>query len=35
LEILDQRLRAAEAHPEDWISWDEAKISLQGILQWS
>jgi len=28
-ELLDQRLRDAEAHPEDWVSWDEAKQRLE------
>ena len=23
--LLDQRLKDAEAHPEDWVSWDEAR----------
>jgi Putative addiction module component len=32
-ELLDQRLRDAEAHPEDWVSWDEAKQRLERQLQ--
>jgi hypothetical protein len=28
-ELLDQRLKDAEAHPEDWVSWDEAKQRLE------
>ena len=31
-ELLDQRLREAEAHPEDWVSWDEAKQRLERQL---
>ena len=31
-ELLDQRLRDAEAHPEDWVSWDEAKQRLERQL---
>jgi putative addiction module component (TIGR02574 family) len=31
-ELLDQRLRDAEAHPEDWLSWDEAKQRLERQL---
>jgi putative addiction module component (TIGR02574 family) len=27
-ELLAQRLRDADAHPEDWVSWDEAKQRL-------
>lgn len=27
--LLDQRLQDAEAHPEDWVSWDEAKQRLE------
>ena len=27
-ELLTQRLRDAEAHPEDWVSWEEAKQRL-------
>jgi putative addiction module component (TIGR02574 family) len=30
--LLDQRLRDAEAHPEDWVSWDEAKQRLERQL---
>jgi putative addiction module component (TIGR02574 family) len=28
-ELLDQRLRDAEEHPEDWVSWDEARQRLE------
>lgn len=28
-EILDQRLKDAEANPEDWVSWDDAKKRLE------
>jgi len=28
-DLLEQRLRDAEANPEDWVSWDEAKQRLQ------
>ncbi len=31
-EILAQRLKDAEAHPDDWVSWDEAKQRLEGQL---
>ena len=31
-ELLDQRLRDAEDHPEDWVSWDEAKQRLEQQL---
>jgi putative addiction module component (TIGR02574 family) len=31
-ELLDQRLRDAEANPEDWVSWDEAKQRLERQL---
>ena len=31
-ELLDQRLKHAEAHPEDWVSWDEAKQRLERQL---
>ena len=27
--LLNQRLRDAEAHPEDWVSWDEARQRLE------
>jgi hypothetical protein len=27
-ELLDQRRRDAEAHPENWVSWDEARQRL-------
>jgi hypothetical protein len=30
--LLDQRLRDAEARPEDWISWAEAKQRLERQL---
>jgi len=30
--LLDQRLKDAEAHPEDWVSWDEAKQRLERQL---
>jgi len=31
-ELLDQRLRDAAEHPEDWVSWDEAKRRLEQHL---
>ena len=31
-EILTQRLQDAEAHPCDWVSWDEAKKRLEGEI---
>lgn len=31
-ELLDQRLRDAEAHPEDRVSWDEARQRLERQL---
>jgi putative addiction module component (TIGR02574 family) len=31
-ELLDHRLRDAEAHPEDWVSWNEAKQRLERQL---
>jgi len=31
-DLLEQRLRDAEAHPEDWVSWDEAKLRLEQQL---
>jgi putative addiction module component (TIGR02574 family) len=31
-ELVDERLRDAEAHPEDWVSWDEAKQRLERQL---
>ncbi len=31
--IIDQRLRDAEAHPEDWVSWDDAKRRLERQVQ--
>lgn len=30
--LTDQRLKNAEAHPEDWVSWDEAKQRLERQL---
>jgi putative addiction module component (TIGR02574 family) len=27
--LLDERLKNAEAHPEDWVSWDEVKPRLE------
>jgi putative addiction module component (TIGR02574 family) len=30
--LLDQRLAEAEAHPEDCVSWAEAKQRLEGQL---
>ncbi len=27
--LVDQRLTDAEMHPEDWVSWDEAKQRLE------
>ena len=32
-EILDQRLLDAERHPEDWISWEEAKRRLDRLAR--
>jgi putative addiction module component (TIGR02574 family) len=32
-ELLDQRLRDAEAHPEGWTPWDEAKQRLERLVQ--
>ena len=32
-ELLDQRLRDAEAHPEGWVSWDDAKQRLERQVQ--
>lgn len=32
-ELLDQRLHDAEAHPEDWASWDDAKVRLERLAQ--
>lgn len=32
-ELLDQRLQDAEAHPDDWVSWDEAKQRLERQLR--
>jgi putative addiction module component (TIGR02574 family) len=31
-ELLDQRLKDAETHPEDWVSWDEARQRLERQL---
>jgi putative addiction module component (TIGR02574 family) len=31
-ELLERRLRDAEAHPEDWASWDEARQRLERQL---
>lgn len=31
-EILDQRLKDAEAHPESWVSWEEARQRLEQQL---
>jgi len=31
-ELLDQRRRDAEAHPDDWVSWDEARQRLEQQL---
>ncbi len=31
-ELLNQRLRDAEEHPEDWVSWDEARQRLEQQL---
>jgi len=31
-ELLAERLRDAEAHPEDWVSWDKAKQRLERQL---
>jgi hypothetical protein len=28
-ELLDQRLKDAAEHPEDWVSWDEARQRLE------
>jgi len=28
-ELLDQRLKDAEEHPEDWVSWDDARQRLE------
>ena len=32
-EILDQRLRDAAAHPEDWTSWTEARRRLEQLTR--
>jgi putative addiction module component (TIGR02574 family) len=31
-ELLDQRRRDAEVHPDDWVSWDEARQRLEQQL---
>jgi putative addiction module component (TIGR02574 family) len=31
-ELLAQRLKDAETNPDDWVSWDEAKQSLERHL---
>jgi putative addiction module component (TIGR02574 family) len=31
-DLLDQRLRDADAHPEDWVSWEEARKRLEQYL---
>ena len=31
-ELLAQRLKDAETNPDDWVSWDEAKQSLERQL---
>lgn len=30
--ILDERLRDAEANPDDWVSWEEAKAKIRAGL---
>ena len=32
-EILDQRLKDAELHPEHWVSWDAARQRLKRQLR--
>ena len=32
-ELLAERLKDAEVHPEDWVSWDEAKWRLERTIQ--
>lgn len=32
-ELLNQRLQDAEDHPDDWVSWDEAKQRLERQLR--
>jgi len=32
-ELLEQRLREAEARPEDWTFWNEAKRRLEQQIQ--
>ncbi|MFL6260790.1 MAG: addiction module protein [Thermoanaerobaculia bacterium] len=31
-ELLDQRLKDAEEHPEDWVSWDDARQRLERLV---
>ena len=31
--LIDQRLRDADVHPEDWVSWDDAKHRLERQVQ--
>lgn len=31
-ELLDRRLAEAEDHPDDWVSWEEAKQRLQRLV---
>ena len=31
-DLLDRRLKDAEAHPEGWVSWDEARERLERQL---
>lgn len=31
-ELLDQRLEDVESHPQDWVSWDEARQRLERRL---
>jgi hypothetical protein len=31
-ELLDTRLAEAERHPEAWITWEESKRRLAGLL---
>jgi putative addiction module component (TIGR02574 family) len=32
-DLLDRRLRDAEAHPEDWVSWEDAKLRLERLAR--
>jgi putative addiction module component (TIGR02574 family) len=32
-ELLEQRLRDVETHPEDWVPWKEAKERLERHLR--